>query len=385
MDKTGTGTATIVMVDTNGSLDPASSSSDYDPMTPVAIALTNPVTSVSSPIFTGHVARWGYDVYETERLGFATIECVDSMDVFANAEMVPGAYGDAPSAAAEGDIVYDLDGQVKNRIDQVLDDVGWPVGNREVFTGNVRVKGKVYAPNQPALNAITDAADAEFPSVANFYMQKNGFATFHGRLARFNPTDAQYHITTWSVGDMAAVAADSTRAVISGLDYDRDKDRIVNSGLAYPEEIDDTLIEAQRYTDATSISDFGTRSWSAENLLTDYGWLTGNTDLLETRLFAKYHVENYKRPQTRVNRITFKSVPPTNAYATRVWALLCGIDISDRIQLTTTHHGGASGFNGYHFVEGLHYRVEPMAAGYMNVTLDVDVSPAAYYTTLPSS
>lgn len=369
MDRTGAGTATITMIDTNRSLDPVGGGT-YEPLTPIAIALGG------APIFTGYVSRWGYEMYPNEQYGVATIDCVDGMDVLAAAEMTPGAYGDpATNLANLGNVVYDKDPQVKTRIDQVLDDTGWPTGLREVFTGNVPLQKTVYSPRQPAINAITDAADAEFPGVANFYMAKDGKATFHGRLARFNPTNPQYGITTWNVGD---IANSSGRAVIYGLDYDRDKDRIINSALATPENIADDDIEAQRVQNAASIAAYGTRSWSAENLILEGSWLTGNTAVDECRLvYATYYVTNYRDPQTRVTRLTFKNYPGAT-WSSANQALVSGIDISDRIHLLT-----ATGFNAYFFVEGLHYVVEPASDSFLNVTLDVDVSPAAYWNTLP--
>lgn len=370
MDQTGTGTASITMIDTNGSLDPAGGGTGYDPMTPIAIALGG------APIFTGHVSRWGYKKYPTMTYGVATIECVDGMDVLANAEMTPGVFGDPAPLANLGNVYFVQADQVKARIDKVLDQAGWPTGNREVFTGNVRLQKKVYAPGAPALNAITDAAEAEFPTVANFYMQKDGKATFHGRLARFNPTNPQYGIATWNVGD---VANQSGRAVIYDLDYDRDKDRIINSALATPQGIADADIEAQRVTNAASIATYGTRSWSAENLCILSSWLTGKTAVAECKdVFATYHVTNMNQPATRVNRVTFKSFPGA-PWSAANQALVSGIDISDRVHLLTSN-----GFNGYHFVEGLHYVVEPASDSFLNVTLDVDLSPAAYWNTLPS-
>jgi hypothetical protein len=274
----------------------------------------------------------------------------------------------------DGNVVFWEDLQVAHRINQVLDQVGWPVGLREVFSGNVSLKRTVYAPRQPALNAITDAADAEFPGVAKFYIQKDGRATFHGRLARFNPLDAQYHISRWKVGDMAAVAADSSYAVITALEYDRDKDRIINSALATPEGIADADIAGQYISDASSISAYGTRSWSAENLLTDEGYINGYDDLQETYAFANYYVTNYATPRSRINRISFSS----RVNSLRVWNLLCGVDISDRLEVK------AGAFNNeFYFVEGLHYTVEPMSATALDVTLELDVTPASYYFEQP--
>jgi hypothetical protein len=372
--RTGTGTATITMIDTNGSLDPAGGGgSSYDPMTPVAIALGG------APIFVGHVARWSYNMYPTMTYGVATLECVDALDILAATEMVADEdlWGD-PSAQAiyEGNIRYDADTQVKHRIDHVLDQAG-DSGDREIFTGNVRLQATTYSPGQSALNAIQDAADAEFPAVSNFYIAKDGKRTFHGRLARFNPTDSQYHITTWQCGDTDNSAG---RAIIFGLEYDKDKDRIVNQAFCTPENIQDKHIPAQYVQDTGSIAQYGTRAWTAENLILAGSWLTGRTARSECKnVFAQYYVTNYAQPETTVTKLRFRQLPPGTPGATEVNALMSGIDISDRIHLLTSN-----GFDGYHFVEGLHYEAHPAQDDYLDVTLEVDLSPAAYWNTLPS-
>jgi hypothetical protein len=373
LDRTGTGTATITMIDTNRSLDPAGGGgSSYDPLTPVAIALGG------APIFVGHVSRWGYDMYPTMTYGIATLECVDALDILAATEMVADytLWGD-PSAQAiyEGNIRFDADTQVKHRIDQILDQAG-DVAAREVFTGNVALNSTTYSPGQTALNAIQDAADAEFPAVANFFIGKDGTRIFHGRLARFNPSDGQYHITTWNCGD---VANQSGRAVISGLEYDKDKDRIINQAFCTPEGVKDSQIPNQYVRDTGSIAQYGTRAWSAENLILRHSWLTGKTAAAECRdVYAQYYVTNYKQPEVQVRRLSFRWQPPGTAYAANTNALMSGIDISDRIQLTTSN-----GFNAHYFVEGLHYEAHPATSTYLDVTLDVDLSPAAYWNTLP--
>ena len=386
LERTGTGTATITMVDLNGSLDPSSGSSFYSPSAPVAIALHNPVTSTDHQIYGGKINRWGYELYPTERYGIATLECVDGMSILANAMLKTQTHGD-PSAVAyyDGNVVYDLDTQADHRIIHALNDAQWPLGMREIFTGNVRVKRKFYSgQGTPILNVITDAADSEWPGVANFFFDKRNWATFHGRLARFNPTEPSYRINTWRVGDVAAVTADATRAPYFAIDYDEDDARVINDAVAYPDGIKAKHMPAQHVRDAGSIATFGTRSWSAENLLTQHGNLTGNNARDETRLFAEYYVNNFSDTSVRVNRIQFKTVHPSHPWAARVWALMCGIDISDRIQITATHHDGASGFNEYTgFVEGLHYTVLPLNETFMDVTLDVDLSPAANWTSLP--
>ncbi|MGH2362624.1 MAG: hypothetical protein ACRDGM_19025, partial [bacterium] len=188
-------------------------------------------------------------------------------------------------------------------------------------------------------------------------------------------------ISTWRAGDMAAVAADPTRAVIFALDYDRDVDKIINSALATPKGIADTAIETQRVEDAASIATHGSRSISFDNLLTQYDYFDGGNANAATKKFASYYVSNYAQPRTRVNRITFKRVGPSHPYAAKLWALICEVDISDIIRLKTTHLGG--GLDEDFYVEGIHYSAQPLSDSYVDVTLDLDVSPRAYYNTNP--
>ena len=133
-------------------------------------------------------------------------------------------------------------------------------------------------------------------------------------------------------------------------------------------------------TDTSAAAAFGLRSWSAENLCTAGGVST--TALEETNLFAQYIVANYAAPATRVGAITIRPQRASGIFGAAAWALICDIDISDRILLTTTH-GGGGGFNDYFFVEGVHYEAKPMSAQQHEITLTIDVSPATWYATNP--
>src|SRR3989304_6079654 len=94
LDKSGTGTASVTIIDRNASFDPTNASGPFagklNPMKQAAIGLRNPVTGAWSTIFRGFVSRWGYDLYQTEDYNVVTLELVDGMDVLANAEMLPG-------------------------------------------------------------------------------------------------------------------------------------------------------------------------------------------------------------------------------------------------------------------------------------------------------
>ena len=396
LDQNSPGTAQITLIDTTGELDPTSASYPFEPMTPAAIALRNPVTGTDHTVFRGHVLRLSYDLYQNENYATVTVELVDGLDRLANMEMYGGQghaseWGDFPVTGLDADISFYPDDQsdaCRTRINKILDQANWPGGLREVFSGNVSLQAGLYAFRTTAMTALQDCADAEHPT-AQVYVQKDGRFTFHGRLARFFPAVAQYHISTWKCGDMAAVAADSTRALIFELAYDRDAEKVINSALATPQNIPEANVNALRVEDAGSIATYGTRAISFENLLTagdpDVGLGYGYTAAADaaTQKFASYYVDNMSQPRNRVNKITFKRVGPQDPYAAALWRLMCNVDISDIIRLKTTHHGGAGGFDEDFFVEGLHYNANPLSDQYVDVELTLDVSPRAYYDANP--
>lgn len=384
LDKNSPGTASVTLIDTTGELDPASGSYPFTPGTPGAVAIRNAVTGGESPVFVGNISSYDYDLYKTEDYAVATINMVDGLDRLARLEMYAGEnytvnFGDfGPSAIGQdGDVCFIADptGQaVANRINQVLNQADWSVGGREIFSGNIALKSVVYAYRTPCLQAILDAADAEFPGVANFYIQKDGRATFHGRLARFNPGGGGYHITNWAAGD---IPNGSGKALVFELTYGLDVEKVINSAIATPKDIADADIEDQRYEDAASISQYGARSISMDNLLTARDFFGALTPEDATLKFAEYYVENYREPEVHISKATFQFLPPGHSNASQQWALLCGIDISDQITFTTSR------ISGTYFVEGLHYTASAAGEDYDNITLEVDLSPAAYYGTNP--
>lgn len=385
-DHTEAGTGQILLVDINGDFDPTNTGSPLygrlEPLKQAALALQNPVTTTWSTRFRGFIESILWEPFQNEQIANVTISLVDGLALVASAELVGGMGTGVPTY--EGDIVYEEDtglDAVQTRINAVLDDVGWPAGLRQIFTGNVKLQSKVYAPRTSAIVPIMDAADSEFPGVANVYVNSAGEFTFHGRFARFDPvsvsstTDWDY--TEWSCGDDAAVLGNEATVVKVSppLSVYRDVEHIYTTALCLPYGVADADIDGQ-YVASGAVSAYGIRTWSAENLLTLGG--DGTTALEETLAMANYYMSNYATPRTRVGRLTFRPHMPGDTRAAATWALLCGVDISDSITLTTTH-GGGGGFNESFYVEGVSGEVRPMNAAIPEVTLTLDVSPTSYY------
>ncbi len=414
LDKTGTGIASITFADTTGLLDPTNTSSPFydtggtatylDPMRQIAIALQHPISGIYFPLFRGFLSSQDHsmDMWSDVRgIDTVTWDCSDAFDLLAALVLTPGTQGNTITSLANFSDVYyegtpanfvgeaDVFKHVDDRIVQLLDDAGWPGSGsfdalRSIFTGNVSVQGHVYDRTDQLLAALFDAADAEFPGIANVYMSKTGVVTFRGRFARFFPTNPGYGINTWYAGGMPEALADPTVAPIAGLEFHRSKDDIINSVIALPMNADDSDIASQITVDTASIAKFGYRGESFTDLQTSAGHTnaTPTTAAEETKKFAEYYVGNYKDPKTRVSIIKFRPRAPNDPTAQALWDLVCDVEIGDRVHLKTQHVGGG-GFDEMFYVEGIRYEARGARPEYHDLTLELDVSPSSFFAYNP--
>jgi hypothetical protein len=132
-----------------------------------------------------------------------------------------------PSGFEDGVYYAETAGTVDDRIIEILTDVGIDSTRYLVASGNVSAKAVKYDPDESALQALRDAADAEFPFIANIYCDRHGDFAFRGRYSRFDPDDvaaepgSTWDFTRWAVGDGAAIIADPTRAQIRSFGFGR--------------------------------------------------------------------------------------------------------------------------------------------------------------------
>lgn len=402
-DKTGSGTAVVDIYDIDGIVDPTNQFGPHygsiDPMKQVRVRLRDPVEDTWHYVFKGFVSEWNYSVDISGAFTKTTLDCADAFDLLAALEMTPGHHGDTPPTSSLGDIFFaqgppgTIGGVGPSRIHKALDDAGWPAGPREVFTGNVLLQETVYARRDQLLSVIFDAADAEFPGVANVYMSKSGYVTFHGRYARFDPTNPDYGIQFWKAGTGPIAAQDATIAPISGLTFRRSKSDIINAAMSVPQlrgggEWTTAELATMLEKNNASIAKYGWRSDSFDNLLTYKGRTSPDTTsfpvsaLDVTKQFSKWRVENYSNPQTRIDQIVFRPQDPGHFSGPATWALMCGVEIGDVLTVQTEHPGGG-GFDEDFFVEGIHYDVLPGPLAWADVTLTLDVSPRSLYDFNP--
>lgn len=373
--RTGTGTARIFVTDL-GSVFGSTSA------LPVHVMINLRGTTR----FRGFVKGINTSVHNSGVIESHVIECVDAFDLLSRLEVTGDAdgTGDAlfgslpPDAAAfnAGDVFYE-DGQVDDRIIQALFQAGWPTSMQSIFSGNVNVMESIYSPGTSTLQVISDAADAEFPTVANLFVGADGTINFRGRFARFNP-DA-YGIPTWHAGTESHVT--SGVAQVFELEYDHGTDQVFNKAIAYPDPnrypYRDLLIYSMYEQDTTSINKWGVRSWSAENLLTLRHNANGNTGVDECRLFAQYITENYSAPVPRITRVGFQSHLDGASVASATWDLMCNVEIGDQIEVTTDW------ISDTYFVEGITTTAREANGDIPYAEVFLDLSPAAFWTVDP--
>lgn len=383
-ERTETGTMTATFNDRNGDLDPTTV--DYISR-PLAFAVRNPVTDTWHPRFRGAIDDHGYDLDPSGFVkGTVTLEAVDALDYFSNFDLQPdpggtGPPGDPPPPKSAGFVFYEdtLVTGPQIRINQALADCGWPSGLSSIFTGNVNLLESVYAPGESILSVIRDAADAEFPGVGNFFVDKFGVACFHGRNARFDPVGTSSTATHWDFHDWAAgTGGIQIRPPFSCASSRR---IVRTNAMCYPMG----LRQEDRINQVVSVSNIhGGRGWQATDLFVKDGIVTGNTGPEECLAFAQYIIDNYSDSVPRVSQLSFKALRPTDVRGPDLWEFVTQVDISDRITLTRGHPGGG-GFSGEeYFVEGIaetwRYGHLDLDTGFPFLDMTLDLSPATYWT-----
>lgn len=365
----------------------------------LVVELTNPFGG-SSPVFTGTVDAVDYSLHRDQNLTAVSITGVDALDYFAGIELVPGGdFGEWPLPAGVngGNVFYEQEivGNFMGvgRILRLVGESGF-TGPTELFSGNVQLQDRIYAPGTSMLEAIDDCCDAEWPGLANRFVTADGTFTFHGRLARQNPSDPQYNIETYALGDFAACAADGHigRARVAALDLGISQSRIINAAFCTPRGIADEDIEGQIVIDASSIATYGRKAWSAENLETWYDELNGpfaggvgdpDEALAATRVFADAIVAAYSVPRIQIENCVLKSRHPDWRDAEATWDMLCNADISDLVHVEVTNPGVA--VDDEFFIEGVSHTITPLNGDYAMVEMSLNLSPKSYWEVAEGS
>ncbi len=381
-DTTNTGTARVFFHDRNQTLN-----TDDLVGLQIMLQLYDPVANVWQVRWRGHIDDITRTTNPAAPLSDTEFSCVDLFDYLGGCKFLPGVMGDAGGPV---DMVFYEDGPVGSgmltgRVQKLLDDAGLDPDMYVEFSGNVDLNETEYDSDDVILSALRDAADAEFPGIANVYVDRYGRVVFHGRFARFDPDGVAGDAgpDAWDFQNWIAETESTSVAQIREFSFNRPRSRIINTYVAWPKlnelgkDWPRTGIPAQVVIDTGSIAAYGYHGRDATDLIIQKSSTGPNTGAEECHLFAEFYVANYASPRKNVQTVTFKSVEPTNRRAESTWALMTRIDVSDRLTLTISKEGMA---DEPFFVEGVQVSCRFLNPDYDMVTVTPNLTPEAYYT-----
>lgn len=313
------GTATIVLRNEDRRFDPTNLAGPYVdingtqvlPMRAVRIrALYN---GTYYPIFRGTVDTWRVN-YDGPNASYVTAVCSDAFKVFNSYDRAAGV-----STGAGED--------TGTRIDRILDSINWPATDRAVDTGDSTLQATTLEGN--ALTELLLAADSEF---GQFYIDRDGHATFRHRLAPLE--DSRSNTSQATFGDQTGELpyADVT------MDYS-----------------DDALYNVIRVTceggteqtasDATSISRYLTRTYSKTGLL-----METDADALQ---YANFALGMASAPELRFAEMhLIPDNDPSNLFPQALNRL-----IGDRITVKRRPPGGGAVISRDVFIAGIRHEL----------------------------
>lgn len=221
-----------------------------------------------------------------------------------------------------------LEGQLSGeRIDTVLDLVGWPVGDRDIADGQQTVRPANFEIS--ALNYCQKIAQAE---QGQFHSSADGRLVFR---------DRSYRTTNASSSSSQATFGDSGAELrYSDIQVDNSNKQMLNTVRV--SRVGGTTYTAQ---DATSVGNYGEISREITDLeITDDNVVRGIADWL---------VEFNKDPQTRLTALTFL---PRRSVSTLLPQSLTR-DIGDRVTVRRRPGGVGSAIDKDVFIEGIGHTI----------------------------
>jgi len=298
-DQFQTGTLTLRIVDQNGDFNPQNPSGPYfgllDPMRKVAISAT--YSGVTYPIFSGFITSYSTTTPKNALdVVYTTITAVDAFRLTQNAQI----------ATVTGATAGNLSG---TRINQILDEIGWPSSMRDVDAGLTTLQADPGTA-RTSLAAMQTVTLSEYGAL---YVDATGSFVFQDR-----------QVTTASIGGTPTVFNDNG----TNIGYFDALWRLDDTLVFNAASITRTGGTTQVATDAASIAKYFTHSYNQQNLLmqTDAAALD----------YAQAYVASRKETSIRCDAITLDLY--TDNYNAGIIAAL-DLDFFDPITITTNQPG----------------------------------------------
>jgi hypothetical protein len=301
-DQFQTGSLTLRIVDQNGDFNPQNPNSPYfgllDPMRKVQITAT--YNSVTYPIFSGFITSYNTTTPKNALdVVYTTITAVDAFRLAQNAQI----------STVTGTSAGQLSGA---RINDILDEISWPVSMRDVDAGLTTLQADPGTP-RTALGAMQTVTLSEYGAL---YVDASGSFVFQDR-----------NVTTGSIAGTPTVFNDNgTNIGYFDAVWRLDDTLIYNSA-----SITRTGGTVQTAQDAASIAKYFIHSYNQQNLL-----MQTDAEALD---YAQAYVASRKDTSIRCDAITLDLY--TDNYNAGIIAAL-DLDFFDPITITTNQPGSST-------------------------------------------
>jgi hypothetical protein len=302
VDQFQTGQLTLRIVDQNGDFNPTNPSGPYyellTPMKKVQISATYGATTYS--LFSGFITSYvNTQPKDATEVAYTTIQAVDAFRLAQNAQV----------STVTGASAGNLSG---TRINQILDQIGWPATMRDVDAGLTTLQADPGTA-RTSLGAMQTVADSEYGAL---YVNTDGGFVFQDRA-----------ITAGSIGGTVTIFNDNgTGIAYANAMWKLDDNLIFNSA-----QVSRTGGSPQTAINQASIDKYFIHSYNLQDLLMQ-------TDAVALD-YARAYVASRAETQVRCDGIELDLY--TNNYNAGIIAAL-ELDFFDPIRIVTTQPGGST-------------------------------------------
>jgi hypothetical protein len=299
-DRFNPGLCTIRVIDQTGEWNPQDPTGPYfgllQPLRKLRIV--GEYLGVDYPLFAGYTTSYNYTYPKNEEFGYIDIQATDAFTLFNKSAI------DTVAGSTAGDTTGD-------RINQILDTIGFPTSQRNIDTGDITVQDDPGG----VRSVLRALQDVEFTELGAVYMDARGDVVFRER------TDA---IDT--LAGTPTVFDQSTGISYKDLKFAFDDKLVFN--VANFQRVGGTM---QTFSDQTSIDTYFPHAITQQNLLHENDAAT--LDL------AKAYIASRKTTDIRIDAMTLDLTTPN--YQAGIEAAL-GLDFFDTVQVSNNQPGGST-------------------------------------------
>jgi hypothetical protein len=336
LDKSQTGSASIVLDNRDRAFDPLYSGSPYagqiKPRRPIRITVSG------QAVFTGLIEDWNLD-YDISGDSMASASCVDGFVLLAGAELA----AHTASAQTSGE-----------RVAAVLDrsEVAWPAGQRSIATGSQSLQGDSVAAGTNVLNYLQLVEETE---VGSLFIGADGVLTFKAA----NTPSAAIQDAILTDGSPVAVdyndpAVGYSDAATKYIGLDDDDIAVGYQGIAVEygtETLYNRVTVGRAGGTAVAVDDSSSQAEYGVSVLDRGGLLSASDD--QVAAIADYLLSRNAEPQVRIREVTVDLATTTSV------PQLVGVEIGDILRVRYTPNGIGEQISQFALVEGVSHNATP--------------------------